>query len=70
MSKAVAHPTDSRLVERSRQHLVELAEGHGLSLRQNCSRQGPRIGRYAHTEQPRRMRKALLTLKTRVRRLH
>ena len=33
--KAVAHPTDSRLLERSRQHLVKAAAEHGLKLRQN-----------------------------------
>ena len=35
MPKAVAHPTDSRLLERSRRHLVKLAEDNGIALRQN-----------------------------------
>ena len=30
MPKAIAHPTDSRLLERSRQHLVKLANEHGI----------------------------------------
>lgn len=30
---AIAHPTDSRLLERSRQHLVKLAEQQGIKLR-------------------------------------
>ena len=74
MPKAVAHPTDSRLLERSRQHLVRLAEDNGLMLRQNCNREAPRIamqiGRYAHAKQFRRMKRSLRTLKSRVGRVH
>lgn len=70
MPKAIAHPTESRLNENSRQHLVKLANEHGLSLRQNYHRQAPRIaaqiGRYAHAKQYRRMKKSLRMLKTRV----
>jgi IS5 family transposase len=44
MPKAVAHPTDSRLLEKSRQHLVKLAEDNGLMLRQNDNREAPRYG--------------------------
>ncbi len=70
MPKAIAHPTDSKLFERSRQHLVKAAEAHGLSLRQNYNRTAPRlaaqIGRYAHAKQFKRMKKALRTLRTRV----
>ena len=54
MPKAVAHPTDSRLLETSRQHLVKLAASHALKLRQNYNREAPRmaaqIGRYAHAK--------------------
>lgn len=74
MPKAIAHPTDSRLLEKSRQHLVKLADEQGLTLRQNYNRQGPRmaaqIGRYAHAKQYRRMRRMVKTLKTRVGRVH
>ena len=70
MPKAVAHPTDSRLLEKSRQHLVTLAEEEGLTLRQNYNREAPRlaaqIGRYAHAKQYRRMKKSLRTLRSRV----
>jgi IS5 family transposase len=70
MPKAIAHPTDSRLLEKSRQHLVRLAGEHGLPLRQNYNREAPRlvaqIGRYAHAKQYRRMRKSLRTLRSRV----
>ena len=61
LPKAVAHPTDSRLLERSRRHLVKLAEDNGIALRQNYNREAPRIamqiGRYAHAKQFRRMKK-------------
>lgn len=74
MPKAIAHPTDSRLLEKSRQHLVKLAGEHGIELRQNYNRQAPRmaaqIGRYAHAKQYKRMRKAVKALKTRVGRVH
>jgi IS5 family transposase len=70
MPKAVAHPTDSRLLETSRQHLVTLAEEEGLTLRQNYNREAPRlaaqIGRYAHAKQYRRIKKSLRTLRSRV----
>ncbi len=74
MPKAIAHPTDSRLLERSRQQLVKLAIEQGLSLRQNYNRQAPRlaaqVGRYAHAKQYKRMKRTLRTLKTRVGRVH
>lgn len=74
MPKAVAHPTDSRLLERSRRHLVKLAEDNGIALRQNYNREAPRIamqiGRYAHAKQFRRMKRSLRTLKSRVGRVH
>lgn len=70
MPKAIAHPTDSRLLERCREHLVKAAARHGLKLRQNYNREAPRlalqIGRYAHAKQFKRMRKALRTLRSRV----
>ncbi|TXC79643.1 IS5 family transposase [Paraburkholderia azotifigens] len=68
--KAIAHPTDSRLLERCREHLVKAAARHGLKLRQNYNREAPRlaaqIGRYAHAKQFRRMKKSLRTLRSRV----
>ncbi|WP_284415861.1 IS5 family transposase, partial [Acidovorax sp. SUPP3334] len=74
MPKAIAHPTDSRLLDKGRQHLVKVAQEHGLQLRQNYNRVAPRlaaqIGRYAHARQFKRMRKALRTLRTRVGRVH
>jgi transposase, IS5 family len=72
--EAIAHPTDSRLLDKSRQHLVKAAEEHGLQLRQNYNRVAPRlaaqIGRYAHAKQFKRMKKAVRTLRTPVGRIH
>jgi IS5 family transposase len=70
MEKAIAHPTDSRLLERCREHLVKAAARHDLKLRQNYNREAPRlasqISRYAHAKQYKRMRKTLRTLRSRV----
>uniref|UniRef100_UPI0038996AFA IS5 family transposase n=1 Tax=Paraburkholderia nodosa TaxID=392320 RepID=UPI0038996AFA len=70
MQKAIAHPTDSRLLERCREHLVKAAARHGVKLRQNYNREAPhlvrQIGRYAHAKQYKRMKKALRTLRSRV----
>ncbi len=74
MSKAVVRPADSRLLERSLQHLVKLAEDNGLMLRQNYNREAPRIavriGRYEHAKQFRRMKKSPRTLKSKVGRVY
>lgn len=68
MEKAIAYPTDSRLLERGRQHLVKLADRLGIQLRQNYNRQAPRlagqVGRYAHAKQYKRMRATLKKLRT------
>ena len=74
MPKAIAHPTDSRLLNKSRQHLVKAAEDNGLKLRPNYNRVAPQlatqIGRYARAKQFKRMRKAVRALRTRVGRVH
>ena len=58
--KAIAHPTDSRLLNRAREQLVDEAKAHGVELRQSYARVGRRAeqqaGRYAHARQFRRMR--------------
>ena len=68
MEKAVAFPTDSRLLERGRQHLVKLADLLGMKLRQNYNRQAPRmavqVARYAHAKQFKRMQAELKRLRT------
>jgi len=66
--KAITYPTDSKLLNRSREHLVGLATKEGIRLRQSYQRKGPqaalKAGRYAHAKQFKRMRKSIKTLKT------
>jgi len=38
MPKAIVHPTDVRLLDKSRQHLVKLAKDHHIALRQSYNR--------------------------------
>ncbi|MGH9566613.1 MAG: IS5 family transposase, partial [Candidatus Angelobacter sp.] len=68
--KAIAYPTDGKLLNRGREHLVKLAAQAGLELRQNYNLIAPRLSvksaRYAHAKQYRRMRSHLKQLKTRV----
>lgn len=40
MPKAVTYPTQSKLLERSRQHLVKFARDNGIALRLYCVRTG------------------------------
>ncbi len=73
MEKAIAYPTDSKLLEKSRQHLVKLADKLDIPLRQNYNKVAPRIGvsvgRYAHAKQFKRMRAALKKQRTLVGRI-
>jgi IS5 family transposase len=66
--KAVAHPTDAKLMHRSRERLVRLAQKLGIALRQSYARVGKhaliRHQRYAHARQFKRAGKALRTLRT------
>ena len=66
--KAIAHPTDAKLLNRSRQRLIRLAREQGVCLRQSYQRKGPqavlKAGRYAHARQTRRMRKEVKRLHT------
>jgi IS5 family transposase len=66
--KAIAHPTDAKLLNRSRERLVGLARKQGIVLRQSYQRKGPqavlKAGRYAHARQTRRMGKEVKRLKT------
>jgi IS5 family transposase len=68
MEKAITHPTDSKLLEKSRCRLVKLAQKEGINLRQNYNRVAPRqaiqTGRYAHAKQYTRMKKSLKTQRT------
>jgi IS5 family transposase len=61
--KAIAHPTDSRLLEVARDKLVQAAKDAGIALKQTFVKEGTQLsrkaGRYAHAKQFRRMRKAI-----------
>jgi len=67
-AKAVAHPTDSRLLEVARTKLVEAAKAHGIALKQSYAKEGRELagkaGRYAHARQYRRMHKAIKRQRT------
>jgi IS5 family transposase len=68
--KAVAFPTDSKLLDDVRRQLVKLAEANGIGLRQNYNRTAKtyrlKISRYAHAKQYGRMRRELGKLRSRV----
>lgn len=66
--KAVAFPTDAKLMHRAREKLARLAKKHGVVLRQSYERVGKHAliahQRYAHAKQFRRANRALKTLRT------
>jgi IS5 family transposase len=66
--KAIAYPTDSRLLEVSRARLVQLAQRAGLALKQTYEREGKRLrrraGGYAHAKQFKRLRRVLKRQRT------
>jgi len=68
--KAIAHPTDARLMHRAIVKLVGLAKRQGVPLRQSYLRVAKRaaimVGRYSHAHQFKRAGKALRFLRTRL----
>src|SRR5277367_6529946 len=66
--KAVAFPTDAKLMDRARERLVKLARKTGVSLRQSYERVGKHAliahQRYAHAKQFERANRALKTIRT------
>ena len=66
--KAVAFPTDARLYQRMREHLVLAAESRGIKLRQSYRKVGKKAlimqGRYSHARQSKRAAKQTRKLKT------
>jgi len=66
--KAVAFPTDAKLMHRGRERLVGLAKRHGVRLRQSYARVGKRAlmayQRYAHAKQFKRANRALRSVRT------
>ena len=71
--KAVAHPTDSKLLETARAKLVSAAQDAGIELKQTFAREGRllrfKAGRYAHAKQFKRMRRTIKRQSTVVGRL-
>ena len=65
--KNIRFPTDSHLYNQMRKHLVAIAHDHGLVLHQtyakDCRHLMPKIGRYGHAKQYKRMRKAVKQVK-------
>jgi transposase, IS5 family len=65
--KAVAFPTDAKLMHRARERLVRLAKTHGVRLRQSYARVGKRAlmayQRYAHAKQFKRASRALRSVR-------
>jgi IS5 family transposase len=68
--KAIAHPTDARLLHRAIVKLVGLAKRQNVPLRQSYLRVAKRaaimVGRYSHAHQFKRAGKALKFLRTRL----
>jgi len=68
--KAIAHPTDARLLHRALVKLVDLARREGVELRQSYRRVAKRaaimVGRYIHAHQFKRARRELKFLRTRL----
>src|SRR5262249_26281245 len=67
--KAIAHPTDARLIHRALEKPVQLAQETGVELRQSYARLAKRaaimVGRYSHA-QFKRARRQLKFLRTRL----
>jgi IS5 family transposase len=68
--KAVAHPTDARLMHRALEKLAALAKDAGVPLRQSYARVAKRaaimVGRYSHAHQFTRARRQLKFLRIRL----
>lgn len=71
--KAIAHPTDSRLLETARSKLVQAAKDAGIALKQTFAKEGKvlshKASRYAHARQFKRMRSSIKRQSTIVARL-
>jgi IS5 family transposase len=71
--KAIAHPTDSRLLQTARAKLVAAAKDAGIALKQTFAKEGKALnrkaGRYAHARQFQRMKRVIKRQRTVVGRL-
>lgn len=61
--KAIAHPTDSRLLEGARAKIAQLASRAGIALKQSYAAEGKKLrrraGDYAHARQFKRLRRVI-----------
>lgn len=68
--KAVAHPTDARLMHWALEKLVKLARREGVAVRQSyapvAKRAAVMVARYTHAHQFKRARRALRFLRARL----
>ena len=66
--KAIAYPTDARLLEIARHQLAKVAKGCGISLRQTFAKEGKALrfksGGYAHAKQFKRLKRVLKRQRT------
>lgn len=66
--KAIAHPTDSRLLEVAREKIARLAKRAGITLKQTFAKEGQTLRRkadgYAHAKQFRPLRKVVKRQRT------
>ena len=66
--KAIAHPTDSRLLEIARHKVVQAAKLAGIALKQTFAKEGRELrhkaGRYAHAKQFKRLRRTVKRQRT------
>ncbi len=66
--KAIAHPTDNRLLNRAREQLVDAAKDAAIELRQSYARvvkhADHKAGRDAHARQYQRKRREIRKLRT------
>src|SRR5581483_11652292 len=66
--KAIAHPTDSRLLEVARDKIARLAKRSGIKLKLTHEREGKALRRraagYAHAKQFKRLKKVLRRQRT------
>ena len=66
--KAIAHPTDSRLLEIARHKVASSAKRAGIQLKQTFAKEGKtlrwRAGGYAHARQFRRLKRVLKRQRT------
>jgi IS5 family transposase len=66
--KAIAHPTDSRLLDVARRKLVRLAQRSGIALKQTYDKESSalrrRAGGYAHAKQFRRLQRMVTRQRT------